>query len=133
MNLRQTGLNVLTNNTVLTLETSGITIDIPGTPNPIDEVANGFSQSTCIMNAPDEIVFQEINTDICIDMTDSFSLFSELPGISVTPPVTLMYSGTATATTVSDCFSTDAATVTDNFTGETWVRDAFGQFVQVGL
>ncbi len=111
----------------------GLTIDIPGVPDPIESVRDSFSNAHCTINAPTQAQNQIVNSDICIDITGQFSSFQGVPGVTINPPVTFAYVGTSTSQVVSDCFATDAATVSDAFSGEIWTRGADGGFVQINF
>jgi hypothetical protein len=87
------------------------------------------------MNFPSEIAstfteIQIINTDICYDITNTFSSFSGIPGITITPPVTTSLVSTATSQIVSDCFATNADSIFDLFTEESWIRGEDDNFVK---
>ncbi len=123
MQTTATGIHVLTTNRVDKFETSGITIDTMGLPiNPIQSIQDGFNSSSCTINAPAGQENLTVNSDICFDATEQFSGFSSLPGVMVTPPITITYVGTSTSQVVADCFNTDATVVDDAFTGQTFVN-----------
>lgn len=126
-----TGISVLTNSTVTSSEFKGFTVDIPGIPNPFQSLADDFSTSKhCTINAPAEGANLIINSDVCYDMTAQFGdQFEGIPGIRVTPPITLATKGTTTSQIVPDCFTTDAETLYDAFTKEFWFKQN-GTFVK---
>ncbi len=131
-----TGVSVLSSTTVNTFKMTGIEISAPGIPNPSESAAASIANSKfCEINAPAELTNQIVNSDICFDMTDQFGALSDsgIPGITITPPITTKFVATATNQVVSDCFTSDATVISDSVTGETWVRDAGGNFVQTGL
>ncbi len=128
-----TGISVLTTVNVTSSQTTGIEVDQPGIPNPLDSATQGLSNSSCTINADSESGNQIINSDICIDMTDQLSSIPAGFGITINPPVTFAIVSTATNQVVSDCFATDAATVSDAFTGELWAKGADGNFVQISF
>lgn len=130
-----TGISVLSSTSVTSLEIRGIEISTPGIPNPFESASESITNSKfCEINAPAELTNQIVNSDICFDMTDQFGpLPSDIPGITITPPITTKFVATATNQVVSDCFTSDATVISDSVTGETWVRDAGGNFVQTGL
>ena len=67
-------------------------------------------------------------------MTDQLSSFSNFPGVTVNPPITFAIASTTTGQVVADCFNTNADSIFDAFTGETWVKDIInGGFTQVGF
>ncbi len=126
-----TGISILTSSTVISSTFSGITIDIPGIPNPFQSIADDFSNSKhCTINVPAEGANLIINSDVCYDMTAQFGDdFNNIPGITVTPPITLATKDTTTTQSVGDCFVTDAETVYDAFTREFWIKQD-GSFVK---
>lgn len=128
-----TGISVLTTVETLTSKFTGINSDQPNIlTDLIGPISEGFSSTSCTINAFSENLI--INSDICIDVTDSFSGFSDLPGITITPPVTFASVSTMTGQVVADCFNTNADSIFDAFTGETWVKDLLGGgFTQVSF
>ena len=120
------GVSVLSNNTVTSSSLDGITTTIPGFPNPFQSIVDASaSVKHCTINAAPDSANLIVNSDICFDITDSISgLLSSFPldGIAVTPPVTYASTGTYSSQTVSDCFATDAMTISDAFTGEVWIK-----------
>lgn len=119
-----TGISVLTSNRLISSEFRGFSIDIPGIPNPFQSLADGFSNSKhCTINVPAEGANLIINADVCYDMTAQFGNdFEGIPGITVTPPITMARKDTTTYQSVSDCFATDADTIFDAFTNEFWIK-----------
>lgn len=130
-----TGISVLSTTNTTSFQTTGLTIDIQGIPNPLDTIQSSLSSTTCTINVPAEDANFVVNSDICFDVTDQYSGLSDLPGVGITinPPVTLAYTGTTTGQVVANCFATDATVVSDAVTGETWVRGADGNFVQTSF
>jgi len=129
----ETGISVLTTSTTNSpSRINGISIDIPGVPNPIQSFANGFSDSKhCTVHVPADTANLIINSDVCFDMTAQTSGFEGIPGITVTPPVTMNLNTTSTNVVVADCFTTDAASIYNTVTGEFWINDE-GTFVSQG-
>lgn len=126
-----TGISVLTTVNVTSSKTTGIEITQPGI-DPIGLITDGFSNASCTINAFSEDLI--INSDVCFDMTDQLSSLSDFPGATINPPVTFAIVSTTTGQVVTDCFATDAASITDAFTGETWVKNSLGGgFTQVGF
>lgn len=125
---RATGISVLSNINITSSQTTGLIIDQPGIPNPLDSLSESFS--SCTINAPAEN--QVVNMDVCFDVTNQFSDIPSGFGITVNPPVTFKMVGTTTTQVVTDCFSTNAAIVLDAFTGESWVN-VNGNFVSLGF
>ena len=123
-----TGVSVLSNINITSSQTTGITIDQPGIPNPLSSLAQGFS--SCTINAPLEN--QVISMDACFDITNQLSNIPSGFGVTVNPPVTFKMVGTTTTQVVADCFTTDAAIVSDAFTGESWAK-VNGNFVSLGF
>lgn len=126
-----TGISVLTSTTVISSQFNGITIDIPGIPNPFQSIGDNFSNSKhCTINVPAEGANLIINSDVCFDMTAQFGDdFNNIPGITVTPPITMATKDTTTNQSVANCFDTEADTVYDAFTQEFWIRQD-GNFVK---
>ncbi len=129
-----TGISVLSDTNVTSSVIQGIVIDIPGIPNPLGSTTDSIANSKfCVINAPQELTNQIVNTNICLDMTDQFGSLPSIPGMTVTPPITFTMVSTATNQVVSDCFATDATVISDAFTDESWVRGADGNFIQTGF
>lgn len=128
----QTGISVLTNTAITESSMSGITMAIPGY-NPLESLANAGSGKHCTINAPSETQNLIINQDICLDVTAQFQsnldALQNLPGITITPPITVTSKGTTTGTIVADCFATDADSISDAYTGEAWINQN-GTFVK---
>jgi len=128
-----TGISVLTTVNTTSSKFTGINSDQPSIlTDLIGPVSEGFSGTSCTINAFSESLI--INSDICIDVTDSFSGFSDFPGITISPPVTFATASTTTGQVVADCFNTNADSIFNAFTGETWVKDLLGSgFTQVSF
>ncbi|SFK38675.1 hypothetical protein SAMN05216302_100571 [Nitrosomonas aestuarii] len=129
-----TGISTLSSNTITSSRLSGITTTIPGLPNPFQGIIDSTaSVKHCTINAAVDTANLIVNSDICLDLTEALAgALSQFPieGIQVTPPIEYASTGTYTSQTVPDCFATDATTVTDAFTGETWIKQN-GNFIQV--
>lgn len=125
-----TGISVLSTTNITSFLTSGIIIDSPGIPNPLNSFAQ--SVSSCVINAQTDAVNLVVNSDICFDATNEFSNLSDFPGITVNPPITIAIASTSTSQQVSDCFATNATTIADTLTGETWVN-VNGNFVPINV
>lgn len=130
--LEATGISVLTTVNVTSSETTGIEIDQPGIFDPIGSIADGFTNASCTINASPESTV--INSDVCFDVTDQFSSLSSIPGVTVSPPVTFAIASTTTDQIVANCFDTNATSISDAFTGESWVIDTIsGGFIQISF
>lgn len=127
-----TGISVLTTSTTNSSSFNGLTIDIPNFPNPFQSFANSFSNSKhCTVNVPVDTVNLIVNSDVCFDITSSIgSEFQGLPGVTVKPPVTIDLNTTSTNNPVSDCFATDADSIYDTVTNESWIKQN-GTFVKI--
>ncbi len=129
------GVSLLSSNTVTSSRMEGLTTSTPGLPNPFQAIVDATANvKHCTINAPTEAANLVVNSDLCFDITSPLSaLLADftLEGIVVTPPVNYFFTGTYTSQTVADCFATDAATISDAFTGETWVNQN-GDFVKTG-
>jgi hypothetical protein len=127
-----TGISLLTTSNVTSSEIKGITMSIPGIPNPFQSLANDFSNiKHCTMNAPAESTNLTIHSDVCYDMTSALQgQLGSIPGVTINPPITMATKNTVTSQTVADCFATDAGSISDAFTNEVWVKQN-GSFVKV--
>jgi hypothetical protein len=127
-----TGISLLTTSNGTPPDIKGITISIPGIPNPFQSLASDFSNiKHCTINAPAESANLIITSDVCYDMTSAFEgQFGSIPGMTITPPITMAIKNTVTSQTVADCFATDASSISDTFTNEVWVKQN-GSFVKV--
>ncbi|SDW39535.1 hypothetical protein [Nitrosomonas oligotropha] len=128
------GVSMLGSNTITESRIEGLSTSIPGLPNPFQAIVDAAANvKHCTMNAPAATANLVVNSDLCLDITASISeTLAGLPvtGIVVSPPVKYYTKGTYTSQTVSDCFNTDATTVSDAFTGEVWVKQS-GSFVKI--
>ncbi|MDV6344203.1 hypothetical protein [Nitrosomonas sp. Is37] len=127
-----TGISLLTTSNVTSSEIRGITIDLPGIPNPFQSFANdSLNGKHCTINAPRESPNLTVHSDVCYDMTSAFEgQFQSVPGITVNPPITMAAKNTITSQTVADCFATDANSIYDAFTNEVWIKKN-GDFVKI--
>ncbi|SES88628.1 hypothetical protein SAMN05216326_10619 [Nitrosomonas marina] len=121
-----TGISVLSTVNTTSFQTTGITIDLPGFPNPLDTFAQ--DTSSCIINAQEDADNLVVNSNICFDVTNQFSSLPSVPGISINPPITVSTVSSSTSQRVPDCFATAASFITDAYTGETWIN-VNGSFV----
>ncbi|MCP5243532.1 MAG: hypothetical protein H6940_08905 [Burkholderiales bacterium] len=126
--LNPTGISVLSTVEVTSFQTTGITIDSPGFPNPLDSFMQ--NSSSCIIEAPAEMVNLVVNSNVCYDLTNQLSLLPSGFGITIDPPVTVTTVSSSISQQVSDCFASDAAVINNLVTGETWVNTN-GSFVPV--
>lgn len=126
-----TGISILSTNTVSSSQITGITTDLPVLPGL--DLFNVFSQnsSSCIINAQEELTNLVVNSNVCFDMTDQLSDLTEIPGVTITPPVTVTTATSSTHERVSDCFATNAAFITNIYTGESWMNFN-GNFIPTG-
>jgi hypothetical protein len=127
------GQSILTATNITSFSMSGISMSIPGYPNPFDAMGQSLgSTKSCIKNAPAGYSTYNINMDVCYDITAQLgSALQSIPGVlTVTPPVTEKLVGSISSTVVSDCFATDALTIVDAATQEVWVKQG-GSFVKV--
>ncbi len=127
------GISVLTATNVTSSSIGGISISLPGIPNPFESFVSNFTSGKhCTINAPADAANLVVHSDVCYDITTAFDDFvDDIPGITITPPITLALKDTVTNQTVSDCFATDAQTVYDAFANRTWIKEG-GSFVEVG-
>ena len=126
-----TGISVLTSTSVNSSKFDGISINIPGIPNPFESFGNQFSNSKfCTINTPTEGINLTVVSDVCFDMTAQFEgQLEDITGVVVTPPITMATKSTTTSQQVSDCFATDADSVFDALTNEFWIKQN-GTFVK---
>lgn len=128
----QTGISVLSTSNVTSSLWNGITFNLSLPINPLE----AFTGSTkhCTINAPAEQINLVVNTDICLDMTTQLEgSLTELIAqgiVTVNPPITLATKSTYSSQSVPDCFATDAESIYDAFTRETWIKQN-GTFVKV--
>lgn len=124
------GISVLSSNQVTSSTIEGITTSTP--VNPFESIlAATANVKYCTINAPTNVVDVVVNTDLCFDITELLSSLPTVEGVSITPPVNYRFTGTASNTTVSDCFATDASAIFDAVTSEVWIKNELtGEFVQ---
>lgn len=127
------GQSILTSVNISSFSMGGISMSIPGYPNPFDAMGQSLgSTKSCIKNAPAGYSTYSINMNVCYDITAQLgSALQSIPGVlTVTPPVTEKLVGSMSSTVVADCFTTDALTIVDAATQEVWVKQG-GSFVKV--
>jgi len=112
-----TNIHVLTTSDIAHFELQGLSF--PG----IDDIARqAANTSTCIIHAPAEFLNYTVNTDICLDITDTLSGY----GLPILGRVTTHLVSSSFSTQVSDCFVTDADAITNIVTKELWTKDLTG-------
>ncbi len=119
----KTGTHVLISSQVQDFQLSGLNLPIPNLQDSLTNIKN------CIINAPKELTSSVVKTDLCLDITQQFSTNPSIASF-ITSPVTIKYTSSTTSTVVSDCFATDATSISDTVTGEVWVNQN-GSFVKV--
>ncbi len=127
------GISLLGSNTVSSSQISGLTIT--GFPIDIKQIVDTAANvKHCTKNAPAETANIIVNSNLCFDVTTAITSLipAGIPGVVTNPPVTYRTAGTFTSQTVADCFSTDATTVNDAFTGEIWNRNKEGILEKIG-
>ncbi|WP_293005716.1 hypothetical protein [Nitrosomonas sp.] len=127
----ETGISVLTTSTGNSPSFGGISAGSLG-PNPLQSFADGFANSKhCTMHVPADTANLIINSNVCFDITAQSSGFAGVPGITITPPVTMSLNTTSTNVIVPDCFATDADTIYNTVTDESWINEE-GVFTPLG-
>mgnify|MGYP001034104403 CR=1 FL=1 len=119
--LSATGIHLFMTTEILESNFSGVIIDNPMYSGILNQ--NPVHNKTCMINAPAENTDLTINFNVCYDMTAQFQEFVGQPGITINPPVTQTTRGSSQMQIVQDCLATDADTVFDAFTNETWIRN----------
>ncbi len=125
------GISILSSNTATSSRIEGLTINIPGFPDPLNSLSTDTKH--CTINAATETANLVVNSNLCFDITPTITAaFGDSPidGIVVTPPVKYFTTGTYTSQTVTDRFATDTTTISDVFTGENWIKQN-GSFVKL--
>lgn len=130
-----TGISMLQSMNVTTFQMNGITINIPGMPNPFESLGQALTNTkTCLINVPENYATYTIEADVCYDLTNEIST-SSLQGagafVTVTPPITEKFKGTINNSVVNSCFSSGADTISDVLTKETWIKQADGSYLKV--
>lgn len=127
-----TGISVLTTMTANAPPAfGGITISDPSIAQFFQPMLNGFTSSKhCVVHMPAESANLVVNTNVCFDMTSQLQDLKDLPGVTITPPVTMALNNTTSSVTVPDCFATDASTIYNAVTNESWINQN-GTFVNV--
>ncbi len=127
------GISSLSSNTITSSKIEGLTTSTPGLPNPFQAIVDATANvKHCTINATPEDASLVVNSDLCFDITSAITpLLAGFPieGIVVTPPIQYSATGTNTSQIVADCFATDATTISDAFSGETWINQN-GVFVK---
>lgn len=118
---------------VTAFEMSGIQVNIPGMPNPFEQMGKALTGAkTCLKNVPANYSTFTIDADVCYDITESTKSIPNVGSfITITPPVTEKFKGTIVNTSVTDCFSSGADTISDVLTKETWIKQADGSYLKV--
>lgn len=119
----ETNIHVLTATNINNFKLEGISF--PGVDNMLkQQMANN---KTCIMHAPTEFLNYTVNTDICLDITDTLSG----SGIPLSGPVTTHLQSSSVSTQVNDCFATDANSIVNIVTQEVWTKGETGGFTKI--
>lgn len=129
-----TGISVLTTTTANSPPTfGGIIISDPSIAALLQPMINGFTSSKhCTVHVPTESANLVVNSDLCFDMTSTLQgSLTGIPGVTITPPITMALKNTTSSETVPDCFLTDAASIYNTVTNESWIKQG-GTFVNVG-
>ena len=127
-----TGISVLTTMTTNAPPAfAGITISDPSIAQAFQPMLSAFTSSKhCVVHVPAESANLVVNTNVCFDMTSALQDLAGVPGVTITPPVTMALNNTTSSVTVPDCFATDASTIYNAVTNETWINQN-GTFVNV--
>lgn len=130
-----TGVSMLQNINVTTFQMNGITVNIPGMPNPFESVGKALTNGkTCLINVPTNYANYIIEADVCYDLTntiDTASLQGAGAFITVKPPITETFKGTIQNTQVTDCFKSGADSIADVLTKEVWIKQTDGSYLKV--
>jgi len=118
-----TNIHVLTATNIKNFELQGISF--PGVDNMLKQQIE--KNKTCIMHAPTEFDNYTVNTDICLDITESLSDFP----VPLSGPVTTHLQSSSVSTQVNDCFATDANSIVNIVTQETWTKGETGGFTKI--
>jgi len=123
-----TGIHALSQNSISEFELTGVNVVLPGVPSIPDALKQEIiNDQQCTIHASAEYIEHQVNTDICLDITEQLGSFATYPGM--TPPITMYFAGNTNATRVDDCFKTDASTITNLVTGEQWTNQN-GSFIK---
>lgn len=116
----ETGIHLLMESNVSGFEFTGINIpSIPGFPNPLDSIVDDIAnQKICIIHAPREATDLTVKTDICFNMSDELA---NIPGVNSS--VEFRFRSTSKSEEVDDCFDTDAASIHNTVTDQTWIYE----------
>lgn len=127
-----TGISVLTTMTANAPPAfGGITISDPSVAQLFQPMLSTYTSSKhCVVHVPAESANLVVNTNVCFDMTSVFQDFGSVPGVTITPPVTMALNNTTSSVTVPDCFATDASSIYNAVTNEAWINQN-GTFVNV--
>ncbi|MEQ1637120.1 MAG: hypothetical protein ABL903_10525 [Methylococcales bacterium] len=125
------GISVLKRLEIQNYSLQGIDFAIPSMAQAVEpQIKSNGSIKSCIKNAPQEFANISFDLDGCFDVTERVKDFPSIEGlVKVSPPVTMQLQGNFVTETVSDCFNTDAAIVTDAVTNEVWDKKG-GVFVK---
>jgi hypothetical protein len=128
-----TNISMLQTMNVTTFEMSGIKVNMPGMPNPFEQMGKALTGAkTCLKNVPENYSTFTIDADVCYDITESTNSIPNVGGfITVTPPVTEKFKGTIINTSVTDCFTSGADSISDVLTKETWIKQTDGSYLKV--
>lgn len=127
----ETGISVLSTTEITSSSYTGITISTPIDLINIDDLL-GTNTKTCTIHAPADFSNITINSDVCVDVTNQLGALGDSLGdfVTITPPVTFSSTSTTTNQVVADCFATDATSIVNAVTDETWINQN-GDFVQL--
>lgn len=116
----ETGIHMVTQTNLQNYELSGISFDNPVLEDILtNQLRNSFSTKTCVIHAPAHYTYS-VNFDMCLDITDQYADYASR--VTITPPVTMKYTGSSNSMIVPDCFATDSFVTINLVTEETWVK-----------
>ena len=111
---KPTNINMLSETNLISYDITGVHIPtLPGFPNPLEFIAQGFTSNICFEHVTEEFTKYDTEIDICFDITD---IARDIPGASGN--VTMAFKANSTSTIVDDCANTNADNIINLVTGE---------------
>lgn len=132
---QSTGINVLVTGNSTTASLGGITFNLPGMSSAFD--ASSYANvKTCIRNAPAGYSELNISYDVCYDVTaqlgTSLAALQASGMVSVSPPITVRAQGNQTMKIVADCTTSGADGIVDAVSGQVWIKQGNGSYLEIG-
>ncbi len=125
------GVSVLSSTDIRNFTLDGISFTNPAIGSLVQPaIQKAGKTNTCIINAPKSLLTQTIDMDVCVDVSDKLSDFSNLSSFFIAkPPITMKIQGGVVNLPTDDCFKTDSTYIINALTKESW-NNVNGVFIK---